>query len=320
MHEPTYRQAISHSWKLAWHHKSLWFFGFLAAFLGQMGVTEILGKMTFPATDLTIKWHWYFWAVLKSLSNVSLSLSGWVWLGWLLLVIFALSFLIVALSVISQGTLIHASAQWAKNEKLPDVEKSWHAGSAHFWRLLFLNILRKVVIALLVCFMCWVVWQSVLFAETAWSLLLVLLAFVLAALVGMFVSFLCIYIAGYVVVENYPLSWALPAAWRMFCKHWLVSFEVGLIVLGLNVLISLVAILGLLVLSIPTFLTWFVTMLAGNSILWFLGSVISPFLFVVFIVWLGSVFTVFNTSVWTYLFMKMHKVGIVSRIAHIFRK
>lgn len=320
MHEPTYRQAISHSWKLAWHHKSLWFFGFLAALLGQMGITEILGKISFPSTDLMLKSHGYFWTILKGLPNASLSLSGWVWLGWLFLIVFALGFILVALAVIAQGALVHASAQWAKNEKLPDAEKSWHAGAVHFWRLLFLNILRKVVIALLVCFVCWSVWQSVIYAETVGRLLLVLLSFVITALLGMLVSFLCVYTAGYIVVENYPLSWALPAAWRMFYKHWLVSFEVGLIILCLNFLLSLVAMLGLLVLLIPTFLTWLVTMLAGNSVLWFLGSVISPFLFVIFVIWLGSVFTVFSTSVWTYLFMKMHKVGLVSRIVHIFRK
>ena len=320
MHEPTYRQAISHSWKLAWHHKSLWLFGFLAAFLGQMGITEILGKISFPGTDLALRGNAFFWQLLKNLSQVSMPLSEWVWLCWMLLVLFALGFILVTLSVISQGALVRASAQWAKNEKLPDASKSWHAGATNFWRLLFLNILRKVVICALVCFVCWGVWQSVIYGDTVLRLLLVLLTFVVAALLGMFVSFLSIYTAGYIVVENYPLSWALSSAWKMFVKHWLVSFEVGFIVLGLNILMSLVVLLGLFVLFIPALLTWFITIFANNSVLWFLGSIVSPFLFFILVVWLGSVFTVFSTSVWTYLFMKMHRGGIISRIMHIFRK
>ena len=45
MSEPTYRDALRASWKLAWHHKNLWPFGMFALMLGQFGFLEILTKI-----------------------------------------------------------------------------------------------------------------------------------------------------------------------------------------------------------------------------------------------------------------------------------
>lgn len=319
MHEPTYRQALSHSWKLAWHHKYLWLLGFFAAFLGQMGITEFLGKISFPTASSFFDGLSFYNFFTKLFSSISLSLIGWVSLGWVFLLLVCMILFVFVIAILSQGTLIHASAQWAKKDKLPDAEKSWHASAVHFWGLFVLNIFRKIVVISLVALIGCMVIQSVSHADTAWRLLFLLVVFVAAAFIGMVVSFLTIYIASYVVVENYPLDWAIPAAWRMFCKHWLVSFEVGFILLGLNLLLGVVALLVLLVLMVPTTIAWLVTILAGESIIWFILSVISPFLFALFVILLGSVFTVFSTSVWTYLFMKMHHEGLFSRIVHILR-
>ena len=48
--EPTYTDAIRAGWHLAWHHKSLWIFGLFAAFLGQMGIVELLCNTVYGAT------------------------------------------------------------------------------------------------------------------------------------------------------------------------------------------------------------------------------------------------------------------------------
>jgi hypothetical protein len=319
MHEPTYRQALSHSWKLAWHHKSLWILGFFAAFLGQMGITEFLGKISFPTASAFFDDLSFYDFFAKLFSGFSLSLMGWVSLGWIFLLIGCVFLFLFVAAILSQGALIHASALWVKKDHLPNAEKSWHASAVHFWGLLILNILRKIIVVALAALISYSVFQSVVHAETACRLLCLLAVFIGSALIGMVISFLTIYTASYIVVENYPLGWAVSAAWRMFCKHWLVSFEVGFILLGLNLLLGVLALLVLMILTIPTTLAWFVTMLAGKSIIWFILSVVSPFVFALFVVVLGSVFVVFSTSVWTYLFMKMHREGLFSRIVHILR-
>ncbi len=323
MHEPTYRQAISHSWKLAWHHKLIWIFGLFAAFLGQLGLLELLGSVSWHASRSAATLGLGNWAWLKMLCtgelHLSLPLAGWVWLVWLLIMFLGFGIFLIFVSVSSQGALIHASAQWAKKDTLPDTDKSWHVGVQHFWPLFFINIFKKLFICALGLTVSWGAVNALIGNVTAWDLVLFLLLFVIAALVGMVLSFLVIYIAGYVVVEKYPLSWAIASAWKMFIKHWLVSVEVGAIILVLNVVVGIIALLGFFIFFLPTLITWFIAILGASSALWIIGLVIGALLFVLFIIFLGSVFTVFTTSVWTYLFMKMHRVGIMSKIAHIFK-
>jgi len=148
MHEPTYRQALSHSWKLAWHHKLIWIFGLFAAFLGQMGLLELLGSVSMHASSSSATLGLGNLTWIKMLCagelRVSLPITGWVWLVWLLVMFLGFGIFLIFVSVSSQGALIHASAQWAKKDTLPDTDKSWHAGVQHFWPLFFINVFKKV--------------------------------------------------------------------------------------------------------------------------------------------------------------------------------
>lgn len=294
-----------------------------AAFLGQMGLLELLGNVSWHASRPAATLGLGNWAWLKLLCTgelrLSLPLAGWVWLVWLLIMFLCFGIFLIFVAVSSQGALIHASAQWAKKDSLPDTDKSWHVGVQYFWPLFFINVFKKLFICILGLAVSWGAVNALIGAVTAWDLVLFLLLFVLAALVGMVLSFLVVYVACYVVVEKYPLSWAIGAAWKMFIKHWLVSIEVGAIILVLNVVVGIIALLGFFIFLLPVVITWFIAILGSNAMLWMIGLIIGALLFVLFIMFLGSVFTVFTISVWTYLFMKMHKVGIISKIAHIFK-
>lgn len=254
------------------------------------------------------------------LHNLSLPLAGWVWLVWLMVMFLGLGIILLFVAVVSQGALIHASAQWAKKKSLPCIEKSWRSGVDNFWPLLLVNLFKKAVLCLLTCFVGWAAVNALIGEVSGLDTALFLVLFIFATLVGMVMSFLVVYVAGYVVLEKYPLSWAVGSAWRLFLKHWVVSIEVGVIVLVLNVVVGLLALLGFFVFFLPTLITWFIAILASNSALWTIGLIVGALLFVLFIIFLGSVFTVFTISIWTHLFMKMHKVGVVSRILLAFKK
>lgn len=325
MHEPLYRQALRNSWQLAWQHKLLWLFGFFALFLGQMGLIELFGKVLTSSQE----WGFYpYWVVvpttiinLLSLAGSSLYLSAdvLVWSAWLILILLGLGIMGLFVAVASQGAIIKAAAQFAKKDKLPDTNEAWQAGTKHFWRLLVVNIIRKLVLILVAY---WVGWSLFLVVGTSTvsQSMVFLLIFVLAVILGMIFSFLTIYAAGYIVVEDYGLLEALVASGKLFIKHWLVSFEVGIIILLANIVLGLVTIAGFLLLLLPTILLWFVGTLLGANIIWVFGIVLAVVIFLVFIAFLGSVFSVFVTSSWTYLFMKMHHEGVVSRILHWWRK
>lgn len=319
MKMPLYRQAISHGWQLAWKHKLLWVFGLFAAFLGQMGILELLTKVVFASNNYALYPKWLAFPKLFKLASLngglSLGYENWTWLICLILILLSLFAIWVFVSVVSQGAIIHSVAQSTKKKKLPDVGVAWHAGVKHFGRLFFINLFKKLILVLLSVAIGWGVINSIL-SSSAWSLVIFLILFLLSAIVGISLSFLVIYSAGYVVVEEYPLIKSIRSAWRLFTDHWLVSIEVALVILFLNIIVTVIVLAGFLLIFLPALIAWFIALVTLNPILIAGGLLVSVVVFTLFIMLVGSIFTVFTTSVWTYLFMKMHKKGVKSRILH----
>lgn len=319
MHEPLYCQALRRSWNLAWHHKLLWVFGLFAAFLGQLGLLELLLKVGFASSTYALYPAWLRAPSLFFNGSVSvlvhLPLENWLWFFCLLFILFGFGLFLVFVSVTSQGALIRASAQYAKTGSLPNTSKAWQVGVKHFWRLFFINIFRKAVLVLLAVVVGWGT-LNVVNLPRWYDFVLFLILFLLAAAVGLILSFLTLYAGGYVIVEEYSLAKSISSAWHLFLDHWLVSVEVALLVLFLNVVVGIVAILGFLVFLLPALFTVLLTLFAIDNVLLVSGVIISVVLFILFILFLGSVFTVLITSLWTHLFMKMHYEGIKSRIVH----
>jgi len=321
MYESIYRRALRMSWDLAWHHKFLWVFGMFATILGQMGILELLTKVGMASSTYALFPTWLASpGVFKDAAQnggMALSTDGWVWFVCLLLIFVSLAAFFIFTAVSSQGALIRASAQFSKKETLPSTSDAWTAGTKHFWKLLGVNVIKKLILVILTIFVGWATLPVVVVDVTTGYLIISLLVFILAAVVGMVVSFLAIYTAGYIVVEEYPVVKAIESAWRLFLSHWLVSAEVALLVLFFNFLIGLIAVFALLVVFFPVLIAWMVAALTSSAALWMAGLVVGLIFFTLFIIFLGSVFTVFTTSVWTNLFMKMHREGIRSRIVHV---
>jgi len=321
MHEPLYRQALRHSWDLVWQHKFLWIFGLFAALWGQLGLMDLLCKIWFSGSDYTLYPHWLAWPKLWQsiwLNSPGLTLSGdvWLWFGYLLVLILGCVLFLLFVSVVSQGAIIKAAAHSAKTRMFfPSISQAWSAGIKHFWRLLLLNVLRKAVLILLAVAVGYGALNFVI-SESLLGLLLFWLLFILAAVVGAVLSFLLIYAGSYVVVEDYKLGKAMAGAWKLFISHWLVSVEVGLIVLLLNIALAAAVIFGFLILFLPTLVLWLISVWSNSYVLWVSGIMVGLTLFLLFVIFIGSMFTVYTTSVWTYLFVKMHKVGVKSRVMH----
>jgi len=322
MKEPTYLDALKTSWDLAWHHKSLWIFGLFAAFLGQMGILEILTKVGVTTSNLEIPsalvMVWNFIAELRH-SDMSffstLPVDRWFLLAWLVVIFVSFGIAFLFVSVISQGALVHRTAVYIakKGKKMPDAHESWHASVVHFWRLLSLNILRKVLIIAMALFVGWAV-ANALIEPTLGDNILFLILFVLASLMGLVFSLWLVYAVGYVVIEEYPFVKAIRAAWRLFTNHWLVSFEVGFVIIILDVIASLLALAGVFIVFFPTLFLLVLSIYFKAHILLTIGIVLGIVLSTLYVMLLGSICTVFTTSAWTFLFTKMHTHGMVSRV------
>ena len=323
MHEPTYRQALKASWRLAWNHKILWIFGLFAAFWGQMGLMDLLSKLTLSSSYLGFSPVWWMtpriWFNTSLYNQLGFNNSTWIWLIWLGVLLLGMLALLIFMSISSQGTIIKSASKMVKSDDLPDLEKAWQAGTKHFWRLLFLNVFKKII---LVCLGFFLGALAVLltFVNSGLNILFFIILFIILAGVGMIISFLAVYAAAYVVVENYKLFEAIGAAWKFFTKHWLVSIEVGLIVLVLNVALTIVAVAGLFLVFFPSLLFWLGAVILSSQLLVLIGTLVGFILLTLFIFLLVAIFSVFNISIWTYLFAKMHHEGIKSRILHYYNK
>lgn len=311
-------QAIERAWKFVWGNKTLWVFGIFAAFLGQFGIVEFLGKLGLVTGDAG-RYFEIIAVMIQQLGDIiasmAFSFESQILSYFLLTIMFVLFTTFVFIATVSQGVLIHASAQSVKNKKT-DMVKSWHACTGNFWGLFFVNFFKKVFIVILSI----VVSLSAYVAMSLPSMsnnIFFLGVFLLVSLMGMTISFLAVYTSAYIVVEKYSAIKALGAAWKLLYNHWLVSFEIGIIILIFNLFLGLITALGFTLFILPAILIWFAVILIGGSKLILVSGFIAGLIvFTMYLITVGAVFTVFTTHIWTYVFMKMHKIGIKSHIIH----
>lgn len=314
-----YKKALKSSWDLAINHKLLWIFGLFAAFLGQMGLMELFFKVGVVGTRNGFLPSWVYSPDLTNLetlvNSLAFSLQGWLLLLWLAVFLGGIAIVFIFVSVASQGALIDSAAQYIKEDRLPDPNTAWHAGTKHFWRLFVIQALKKIAIFSLSVIVGFTTYNAA-FSATFGDQVLFIILLVSAILIGMIISFLTLYASCYVVVEEENLSDSINSAARLFVDHWLVSIEIGVTILVINVILAFGVSASLFVLLYPTLILWTLAAVATSSALYYIGVMLGILLFVLFVAFVLSVFKIFTTSAWTYLFMKMHHHGIVSRILH----
>lgn len=323
MSEPTYRDALRASWKLAWQHKNLWPFGLFAVMLGQFGFLEIITKAwavrTETVSDVMRAGQSVFsastWYQIQQL--FANSTAHWIWAVWLLIILLGLTISLVVVATVCQGALVYVGAKYAKHPLVfPSESTAWHAGVRHFWRVLGLNVVRKLFIWVAA----FVVAELILIMSAGQSLWW-WLCLAAALLLGIMASIITMYATGYVVMEEYSLAASFNKGWRLFFRHPLVSLEVGIITLVMNISLLFFGMMALLyVFFLPNllakyFLVWIPLPIVGQSV-----AALSYGLFLAVSLAAAAVFAVFSTTVWAYLFSKMHHGKVVSSLLRLVRR
>ncbi len=309
MTEPTYQQAISKSWHIVWHHKILWGLGLLAALLGQFGLGDFFGRVWLILSKGTIGFSWL---------NLNYDWSGMGWqsilgLVWLVGIVLILSAGLICLLIITQGALISYLAACFKNDRYHDLTKAWHNGASHFWAILGVNLIYRLIFCLLL-FSSGILLK--LFVNNNNLSILLLLSVSLAVILFFYllVSIIYIYTLGYAVIDKKKVVDAIILAWRLFSRHVLVSFEVGIVMMFFNLILVIFLVTSLILAFLPSVVVWLVAGLIDMVGVAIFGLLLGLFLWLLIVLWSAAVFNVFNTGVWVYLFMKMHKEGVVSRL------
>lgn len=314
MSEPTYRQTLSHTWSLVWHHKILWIFGLLSVLLGQFGLDNFLGQMVTLGSGKK---------VLTGLSGLSFAPffrgEAAVWSVWLIFILAAIFILVVTVSVVAEGALIASAGSWFKVKKSPNLTKAWHVGAKHFWPLLVLNVLKKIIFLVLLFLVCVAAKYAATMGSNYYETFLSFI-FSVGIFLALVVSATTIYAAGFIVVEREDFVTGLRRGWKLLQGHFLVSLELSLMFLAFDALLVTLIVLGAVWFFIPSFVFTIAAGVTGFTGLIYVGLILSKILFLVGLALLGAIHNAFITSAWIYLFMKMHREGLVSRLLHLFRK
>lgn len=315
MLEPSYKEAFSHAWNLVWKHKILIIFGLLAVLVGQFGISNFVGQLWALIQDGNTA-HIFAWP--DTWPVLSLEQGDLIWIGWLGLIVVALVILIVVAAVCAQGALIAASIDWFRKKTTPSWRVAWKKGVRHFWRLLAVDVAQKILLSGLAV-TTYALISAFNFSNVG-NFFFLIIVLSTGLVLGFAVSSICIYTAGYILEEEDSLMTSLVLACNLFKRHILVSLEISILLLLLNiVLIAAIFWLSTIVL-IPSFFLWLVGGFTGLRGLFTLGLILAAFLFVIALAIMGGLFNAYTTATWMYLFMKMHKHGLDSRLVHYTQK
>ncbi len=322
MQEPTLRDVFRISWKLTFRYKVLWVLGLGALIFGQLGLLDVVTgiiKGVSPDKGLTfgsqVAYLFSPSTIEKIGSTLNYSFDSWAALAWLLIIILGFGIIFVIVASIAQGAMVHAAAL-SMEHGLKSIEKfdeSWHAGAKNVSSILLLNVLKKSVLFAMSLIVGAAAFAALVYGDVS-STILFIICFISALIIGMTASVVSIFAVGYLVIEKKSLFNALASAWKLFTKHWLVSCEVGMVLITFNVVVCVLLCAGIYIFVAPSLAVNAYGALIGSAAISQFGTSMAIVLFLAYAAIIGSIFTVFVTTTWTYLFVIMHKWGIKSRI------
>ena len=314
--EPTYKDAFMHGLYSIKKYTSLWFCGFFAMFLGQFGLWDFFSSMHLAQQEGVVGVGRNLLILSQSIHDVSLlqlSVDKWVWFFWLCIFVVGFFLLIMVLAVVSQGTIVYALGQQCKllHKKRINIEKAWQVGVRNFWTLFGITLIKKALIFFLTCGI-GITLLAALRQGSTMSINVFFGVFAVAVVLGIILSFLVVYATAYVVIEKYNIRDALVSSWRLFLNHWLVSLEVGVLMLLLYIAVLFGIAVVVVLCTAEVFLLTILSALFGGIWFWVALEWLLVAISVVIAVYFLVMLYIFSTTVWVYLFMKMHKTGVKS--------
>ncbi len=315
-----YRDILKKAWEFTKTNRYLWLLGLFAALIaGNGGEIEIYFRNLSSLTNQTSFLSPSFWlnGTLSKLltAQFELSLS-------LLVISLVLFVALIWLVVTSQIGIIYSAGESVKKEKL-GLKKTVKNSQNFLWSVFCLNLLSKlfIYVGLLVFAIPWLA-AYVKTQEIIWMILYLATSFLILVPLAMVISFLVKYAAGYIILRKKRLIPALGLAWRLFLKNWLVSLEMAVVIFILNLLVSFTVLLLVFLFSSPYLLVTSLTGLVSTSFSGFvLFAVVGFLLLFIAIIFIGAIFSAFQWSAWTFLFVELSEGrGKQAKVIRWFKK
>lgn len=309
-----YRTILTKAWEITKRYKFLWLFGFFAAFLGNAGEYKALFKQldiikNNPETLFNLSYKLDLWgSIFKYIGELpTINLLAFILTSLFILLI---ALIVIWLMVTSQAAIIGA-AEKINDDKKVSLKKSFLDNIQYSWKVFVLNAFAKIIICILLSLFIGPLLTVLIAKGAKISLLITILAIVIFVPIAIIIGFVTKYAIAYVVLKGQKCWEALGHGWRLFTRHWLISIEMALIVLVINLalafllmIISVILISPFILIGLSSGSSQMLYLLLGGSI----GVMAIIFLFA------AAVFAAWQNTAWTLLFIKLEKGGVFPKI------
>ena len=318
-----YRPILRQAWKITWRNKFLWFFGFFVALWGNSGAYELIFS-----TPERLSWQKDFWLslqnsltagsfliFLKSLPGLisqvdSLTLLIILILGSLIILLF-----LIWLSVISIGAIIQAVTQINKRRQIT-FHAAMRSGRQVWGRILSIFILAKLAIGLLFVFLSLYLIYFTPRSETI-GLTFALVTTVVFIAFSLIVYFLAIYAVNSVVLEKTHLVEAIYRGWSTFRRAPLISLEMALLLLLINLALAIVLLLIGTIVILPLLQLFDVFILINFVTVFYVFFFLITLTLLALFILLSAGFAVFQLACWTTLYQEINKGRAFSKVRRL---
>jgi len=313
-----YRPILKKAWKITKENKFLWIFGFFITILTSGGEFNLLISKLSNLSNETVSfffknlYHFQFLKTPNTFLRTYLSLPPYSFIIYTILSL-VIIFLLLLLSVSSQGAIIKATKQIDKEEKV-GIKNAFKEGKKLFWPMLGSNILGRILIYSILL----IISLPFIFILIKTKTLLYL-CFIIYIVLTVILSFIIRFSYCYVVLENKNPIQALKSAISLFFKNWVVSLEMAFIIFLITILTGFIIILSIILALLPLFLIYLIFQSLNFS---FGLNLITPLAILIFIfifITLISFLTTFQYSSWVLLFMRLVKEKVPSKISRTFK-
>lgn len=322
----SYRSILKQAWNIAWGHKYLWVLGLFASVAIASGSFEhqlLIKNFQEGALEGS---YYNLGIIVTALQALGMFLIGLVRLFSydILTIINTLTVLIITLAIIitfiwlsisSQGALVIAAKKLISAKKKVSVislRENLTEGHNHFWPILWLNVLIKVLMVILLAI---VSLPLVSLAAKNLDLLALFytIAFIIFIPLAVGLSLMIKYAIAYIVIDKEKLSQAIAKSWNLLTKNWLISLEMGLILFLLSFVVGFVLIFLLSISVFPYFV-----FAINFSIGWLI--VLLTFLALTLILFVSALLSAFQISAWTSLFLEINSGRGEAKLERIFKQ
>ncbi|PIS41374.1 MAG: hypothetical protein COT25_03440 [Candidatus Kerfeldbacteria bacterium CG08_land_8_20_14_0_20_42_7] len=272
-----YKETIRKAWHITWKHKYLWLFGVFATILSSAGasawdlfVTNTTRVFNQPEFFSNLKILYSTGTLGLVYENVLSNITNFWNLPADVIVLLALMLGLVALAILSQGALIHASAKLDDDEKT-NIQIDTEAARSSFWRLTGLQVIFQLAMYGSI-FIIGAPLISIYLAQGAEApaYIFSFLSYILLLPLSIIIYFILLYASIYTVINKTKIRTSIVEAWHLFKKNWLVSLEFALILFLINIVVGFVFVLLLAIpavvivesqVAITTFTVWSLTLM-----------------------------------------------------------